>query len=308
MFSRRIALAMLGSVLILSAGVMPASAARPTRPAPAAERPNPPAERPLTAEEQAASARKVAAAMRYLASPEAQAFGRVTLACATPEAPPPAEPGTDGMSPQADPTTNSACGPPSDFLGVSARDQIKWFYCGPAVGQVIANYTWAVPLQANKYTQNQIAAWMATDANGGTSAFTMEDGLELATAGAPRRPAGWDWVVTRLEDTDHDGTFGDQLHDYVRANVTGSRMALAISVKPHDPNGRFHLSSWPDPVVSGGHWIAAYGWWGIYDGTNSARLYYTDSSEDEGGATGRFWDPVRHIGGMIRDHLQRFVW
>ena len=114
-------------------------------------------------------------------------------------------------------------------------------YCGPAVGQVIANYTWAVPLQANKYTQSQIAVWMATDANGGTSAFTMEDGLERATAGAPRRPATWDWVVTRLEDTDLDGTFGDQLHDYVRANMTGSGMALAISVKPHDPNGRFHL-------------------------------------------------------------------
>ena len=96
MFSRRIALAMLGCVLILSAGVMPVSAARPTRPAPAVERPNPPQERPLTAEEQAASDRKVAAAMSYLASPEAQAFGRVTLACATPEGPPPAEPGTEG--------------------------------------------------------------------------------------------------------------------------------------------------------------------------------------------------------------------
>ena len=71
MFSRRIALAMLGAVLILTAGVMPASAARPTRTAPAAER-RPPRERPLTAEEQAASDRKVAAAMPYLASPEAQ--------------------------------------------------------------------------------------------------------------------------------------------------------------------------------------------------------------------------------------------
>ena len=83
---------------------------------------------------------------------------------------------------------------------------------------------------------------MQTDANGGTSAHTMEDGLELATAGAPRRPSDWDWVVTYLKDLDGDGTFGDQLHDYVRANVTGSRMALAIPVLPHERDGRFHLT------------------------------------------------------------------
>ena len=29
---------------------------------------------------------------------------------------------------------------------------------------------------------------------------------------------------------------------------------------------------------------------------------------DEGGGTGTYWDPIRHIGGMIRDHTQRFVW
>ena len=52
---------------------------------------------------------------------------------------------------------------------------------------------------------------MRTDANGLTSAQT-EDGLEPATAGAPRRPDGWNWVVTPPEDSDHDGTVGDQLH------------------------------------------------------------------------------------------------
>jgi hypothetical protein len=85
-------------------------------------------------------------------------------------------------------------------------------------------------------------------------------------------------------------------------------MALAISVKPHDVNGRFHLSSWPKPVNSPGHWITGYGWWGLYDGTNSSWMLYTDSSKDEGGATGSFWDPMRHIAGMIMDHTGRFVW
>jgi hypothetical protein len=303
MFSQRIALAMLGAALILAAGAVPVSAARPARAVPAAER-------PLSPEEQAASDRKVAAAITYLASAQARAFGRVALACATPDGNPPSttELERDDLSVLAGPSTTADCEVPSDFLGVSARDQTRGHYCGPAVGQVIANYTWAVPLTANKYSQTQIAVWMRTDELGGTSAFTMADGLDMATARAPRRPASWDWVVTVLEDTDHDGTFGDQLHDYVRANISGMRMALAIPVLPHEKDGRFHLSSWPQPVKSVGHWIAAYGWRGLYDGTDYSRLYYTDSSGDEGGSTGRFWDPMRHIGGMIRDHTQRFVW
>jgi hypothetical protein len=297
MFPRRIGLAAIAAVLILAAGVQPASTASPATSARVAER-------PLTPEEQAASDRKIARALRYLASARARSFGLAPLACATPEA----ELRGAGTGSTRDPFTTADCDVPSDFLGVSARDQIRGHYCGPAVGQVIANYTWAVPLDVNKYSQTKIAGWMRTDELGGTSAFTMADGLDTATAGAPRRPADWDWVVTALKDTDGDGTVGDQLHDYVRANISGSRMALAIPVLPYEKDGRFHLSSWAHPVSSPGHWIGAYGWRGLFDGTDSARLYYTDSSEDEGGSTGRFWDPIRHIGGMIRDHTQRFVW
>ena len=310
MLSRRITLAMLGAVMILAAGVMPTSAARPTDPALTTERPSTTRERPLTSEEQAASDRKVAAALAYLTSPAAMMFGRVTLDCATPEATQPNASGSssDDLGAIGDPAINADCDVPSDFLGVSARDQTRGHYCGPAVGQVIANYTWAVPLDANKYSQKRIATWMQTDANGGTSAHTMEDGLEIATARAPRRPSDWDWVVTYLKDRDGDGGVGDQLHDYVRANVSGSRMALAIPVLPHERDGRFHLRSWPNPVNSPGHWIAAYGWRGLYDGTNFARIYYADSSKDEGGSTGRFWDPMKHVAGMIMDHSGRFVW
>lgn len=301
MFSKRIVLAVVSAALILASVATPVAAARPIPGAPTGER-------PLTTEERAASDRKIAAAERYLASAEALAFGRVTLSCVTPQGAP-----SDGVSATAtttggSPSTQATCSVPMDFLDVSARDQTRGHYCGPAVGQVIANQTWAMAANANKYTQAQIAVWMQTDVFGGTSAASMEAGLERATSGAPRRPAGWDWVVSPLADTDRDGTVGDQLHTYVRSNVSGSKMALALSVKPHDAAGRFHLSSWPRPVDSPGHWIAAFGWWGYYDGTDYARLYYTDSSRDEGGATGEFWDPIRHIGGMIMDHTQRFVW
>lgn len=296
MFSRRIVMALMSAIWILAAAAGPVAAANPTR--------GVTGEQPLTAEELAASDRKVAAAERYVATREARSLVRVGLVCVTPEGVVPRGPAAS----RAEANVEGCGGVPSDFLAVAPRDQVRGTYCGPAVGQVIANYTWAMPANANKYTQAQIAAWMQTDRYGGTSAHTLEDGLELGTAGAPRRPAGWDWVVTNLTDSDGDGTFGDQLHDYVRANVSGSRMALAIPVLPYEDGGRFHLSSWPKPVSSVGHWIAAYGWWGMYDGTNSSRLYYTDSSQDEGGATGQFWDPMRHVGGLITDHTGRFVW
>ena len=118
MFSRRIALAMLGAVLILTAGVMPVSAARPTRPAPAVERPTTSGERPLTPAEQAASDRKVAAAMAYLASPAAMTFGRVTLDCAAPGGAPPdaATSGSDDLGASAIPRrTPTATSPPTSW-------------------------------------------------------------------------------------------------------------------------------------------------------------------------------------------------
>ena len=69
------------------------------------------------------------------------------------------------------------------------------------------------------------------------------------------------------------------------------------------------LSSWPLPVNSPGHWIAAYGWVGNYsNGNELARTYYTDSSRDEGGSTGKFWDPMRHIGEHDPGPHGRFVW
>ena len=115
--------------------------------------------------------------------------------------------------------------------------------------------------------------------------------------------------MTNLRDTDRDGHTGDELHGFARANISGSRMPLAFSLKPYDPNGRYRLSSWLKPVNSPGHWIAGYGWVGNYSNLNElARIYYTDSSKDEGGGTGKYWDPTRHIAEMINVHTRVFVW
>ena len=290
MSTRKVTLSAICGVLLTTMLAGPVSAAKPARPSPEAS-----AERPLTAEELAAAERKIAASDAYLASVESGGLDLVTLSCATPT----------GAGAQAE---TQACAVPQGFLSVEARDQTKAHYCGPATGQVIANYSWAVGAGANKYTQAKIAGWMQTDVFGRTNAPELEDGLELGTQGSPRRPAGWDWVVADVRDRDGDGHSGDELQGYVRSNVSGSRMPLAIPVKPHDPHSDYYLISWPKPVASVGHWIAAYGWYGTYTGTTFARIYYTDSSRDEGGSTGKFWDPTRDIAALIAEHTRRIVW
>jgi len=300
MFTNRFIIAMLSAALLLAASVGPT----------AARRPGPPPERPLTAQEQAASERKIAAAEAYVATADAQdishSLASVTSWCPTPE----------GIDTQAttnetttDETTHSCTTTPSGFLSVSARDQVNGMYCGPAVGQVIANYSWIMAASADRYSQKAIAGWMRTDANGGTSAPWLASGLNTATHGSPREPGTWTWIVTDLLDRNANGDKTDELYTYVRSNISASRMPLAIPVKPHDKYAEFRLSSWPKPVKSPGHWIAAYGWHGTYaKGTDGARVYYTDSSRDEGGATGKFWDPTRHLATMISVHTGRLVW
>ncbi|HYI67553.1 MAG TPA: hypothetical protein VEW95_11555 [Candidatus Limnocylindrales bacterium] len=286
MSTRRIAMAAMSGVLMSALSVAPAGAAGPK---------SPPGEAPLTAEQRAASDRKIAAAQAYLSDVAVRGVDLVSLQCVTPT----------GNTSQAG---TNACYVPQGYLPVEARDQINGFYCGPAVGQVIANYSWAVGAGGNKYTQTRIAGWMGTDLFGGTSSQNLANGLEAATRGAPRRPAVWQWVVSPLGDSDRDGHTGDELQGFVRANVSGSKMPLAFSLKPHDPNSRYHLVSWPRPVVSVGHWISIYGWYSNFTGSETARIYYTDSSKDEGGGTGKYWDPTLHIAAMIREHTRVFVW
>ncbi len=299
MFSGRIRMAAFGAMLLSAIAVGPTAAAKPIPPAPSPTVSEP----PLTAEQIDASDRKIAAAQAYLAGVQADGLDLATLQCVAPTGTTQAPAAVGGSA------TIQACAVPQGFLAVEARDQIFGHYCGPAVGQVIANYAWAMGPGRNVFTQQQLSVWMGTDASGGTSSQALANGLETATRGAPRRPAVWQWVVSPLADNDRDGHTGDELHGFIRANVSGSKMPLAFSLKPYDPWGKFHLVSWARPVRSPGHWIAAYGWVSNYNNLNDqARTYYTDSSRDEGGGTGKYWDPTRHVAEMINVHTRVFVW
>ena len=121
MFTKRVALAAAGGLVLTTMLAGPVSAAKPTMPPPAL-----PVERPLTLEEVAAGERKLAASDAYLASIASEGSDLASLSCVTPT----------GTGPQA---VTQACTVPQAYLSVSARDQTKSFYCGPATGQVIAS-------------------------------------------------------------------------------------------------------------------------------------------------------------------------
>ena len=297
MLSRRSVSAML---IMLALSAMAATPTAAVRPVPAPGLP-PTDEPPLTPEAQSASDRKVAAALAYVAEQDREGRDLVSLACVTPTA------GTERVTAGSGVVTD-ACYVPQGYLSVSARDQTKWYYCGPAVGQVIANYSWAVAATANKYTQAKIAEWMKTDINGLTNGSELIAGLEKATAGSPRRPAVWAWVITELRDHSGNGTTGDELQAFVRSNVSDSKMPLAVPVKPHSPTSNYSLASWPNPVNSTGHWIALYGWYSAWTGTDFARVYFTDSSKDEGGSTGKYWNSTKSMAALIGEHTRRLVW
>jgi hypothetical protein len=305
---RFISAAVLGAV-VLSAGVAPTRAATPTA-APASPEPlMASTERPLTPAEQRLSDAKVAAAELFVARLRARGFGLASLDC-VPNIAPVSGPATAAstLSSPTSQATAATCAPPSGFLTVEARQQAEDHWCGPAVGQVISNYAWAAKAGKNKFTQAVIAGWMSTDVNGQTSAPALVTGLQKATAGSPRHAASFSWGITDLRDTDGDGATGDQLHNYVMSAISSVKMPVAIAVKPHQVGSSDFLSSWPDPINSGGHWITAYGWSGTWDGAFAARTYYADSSGQQGGGTGKYSDPTSEIARMIGAHTRRIVW
>lgn len=263
-------------------------------------------DRPPTRAEQKAADAKLRAAARYLATQPDGSGLAATAVC-----PDPLSVGEPVVADEAAPAgdvTALACGVPSGALAVEARDQIFGHYCGPAVGQVISNYAWAMSSGWNKYTQQQIAAWMNTDNNGGTSSWWMANGLTVATNWSPRRPAGFVYVAQGLVDSNGSGTAGDEWHGFVRYDISHDRMPLAVSLKPHQPYANVWLTSWPVEVWSVGHWIGVYGWYGLWNGGDFPRVYYTDSSRDEGGSTGKFSDPSRHVYLLISWHTNIIVW
>ena len=92
---------------------------------------------------------------------------------------------------------------------------MKSHYCGPAVGQVIANYAWADGGRREQVHADDDRAWMKTDVNGLTNAPELAAGLRPATPADPARRRSGRGRVTDLRDRDGSGSTVDELQDFL---------------------------------------------------------------------------------------------
>ena len=215
-----------------------------------------------------------------------------------------------------DAATSTTCATPSYTLATYARRQVKDYYCGPATAQVIINRSRGVyssnidgqSTTTNYKTQTYIATKLTwtnpangrvedTDDIGQTNAYMLANGLNVLA----KLPSGFAYAVVAT------GT-GSQWHSKVITDTQQWHMAFATAIKMTSSSQR--LSSW-DPIPAGvtvRHWIPIRGYRGLWDGSNTPRVYYNDSSDRQGGGTGSYSDSSVLVYNLNQWHTARVVW
>lgn len=186
-------------------------------------------------------------------------------------------------------------GPPSSkALDTRARQQINSYYCGPASGQVVVNWSRGIVISTTTKTgaedpalnwkkQSTIAGYMGTTTSG-TGGAALAAGLN--NPNAVKKPVA-DWVY------DYVST-GSLLnfHSMVVTDIATFRMPLVLATAPHQANaGSNFLASWPSVRDGAHHWITLRGYSGL-PGSASPTMGYNDSSGGYGGGTGAYVDLV----------------
>ena len=187
-------------------------------------------------------------------------------------------------------------GPPAaKTLGTKARQQNNYFYCGPASGQVVINWTRGIingnndgeDPTTNWRRQSKIAEWMRTTTSG-TSGANLAIGLNNPSAVVKPTP---DWVYSYADN----GTV-QELYNKIDTDVAAFNMPLVIATAPHISGaGIYYLESWPFVVNSARHWIVIRGYDGVWGGLTPILVKYQDSSAGYGGSTGAFDDTIQVV-------------
>ena len=170
--------------------------------------------------------------------------------------------------------------PPStrDLLDVRARRQSTSYWCGPASGQVVINYSRGYVYDSlngdssatNWRTQATIANWMKTGQSTGTLGGNLAAALNRPDAVLKPVP---EWTYLYARNTD-----GADMHGKVVADVHLFSMPVVIAIKPHKADAEYFLPSWPKEAIGAKHWVVVYGYDGLWDGTTDPTLSYTESS------------------------------
>lgn len=158
------------------------------------------------------------------------------------------------------------CEPSVRQLTVYPRQQAKSYFCGPAVVQIVSNYSWGKTGSNNRYSQQAISdSWTNTDANGQTFLADEIYGMNQATVRPPN------FVYLQLH-----GPSYDTWHATIIAGVYYWEMPLAAGVIPWKQGETYHLVSW-QVVSNGGHYIELHGYQGrVGDATRS--VYFSDTA------------------------------
>lgn len=195
---------------------------------------------------------------------------------------------------EGDPTWPPPGGPsPAKTLATRARQQNTYYFCGPASGQVVINWSRGIingnndgeDGTTNWRRQSKIAIWMGTT-TAGTGGASLAAGLN--NPNAVLKPTS-DWVYTYADN----GTMQD-LYNKIVTDIDGFGMPLVLATAPHLKDAVYYLESWPKVVAGAHHWIVVRG----YDSQVSPAdpvIKYQDSSGGYGGATGPFDDHLSVI-------------
>ena len=181
-------------------------------------------------------------------------------------------------------------GPPAEkTLLTKARQQKNNYYCGPATGQVVINWSRGITSgnndgedpTTNWRTQTKIAQWMNTT-TAGTGGANLAAGLNHQNAVLKPVP---EWIYSYVDTGSRE-----KFHNMVVTDIAGFGMPLVLATAPHIGNaGENFLASWPKAAPGAHHWIVIRGYDGLW-GSPSPRIRYQDSSAGYGGGTGAFSD------------------
>jgi len=180
--------------------------------------------------------------------------------------------------------------PSSKMLETRPRQQITYYNCGPAAGQVVINYSRGIVVASrskagaedtsiNWRKQSTIAGWMKTTTDG-TGGANVAVGLNRSDAVLKPVP---DWVYS-YDNTGSRSNF----HNIVVADIATYGMPVVVATAPHQANaGANYLPSWPSEYDGAHHWITVRGYSGL-PGSTAPTMSYNDSSGGYGGSTGTF--------------------
>ena len=206
---------------------------------------------------------------------------------------PPSPPPTATPAPTIPPPPPAP--PTAKTLATRARQQNNYYFCGPASGQVVINWSRGIingnndgeDATTNWRRQSKVAEWMGTT-TAGTGGASLASGLN--NPNAVLKPTS-DWIYIYADNGSMQNLYGKIVTD-----VATYRMPLIIATAPHISGaGVYYLESWPKVAAGAHHWIVLRGYDGAWGDPSTISIKYQDSSAGYGGATGAFDDSLAVI-------------